>query len=95
MVADRQVFRERALLRHSITTRSALSRFVASKDHPDHFEELSRLSGSLGVLWPGLCLSGVALPSTVQSFDPAGLPYLVATGLIHAAHGSIARGGVG
>src|SRR5262245_66014738 len=49
-----------------------------------------RVSGNVGVLWLGLGLAGgllapFALPSAVQSFDPAGLPYLVATGLIHAA----------
>src|SRR5262249_44350202 len=53
-----------------------------------------RVSGNVGVLWLGLCRAGVllapfALPSAVQSFDPAGLPYLVATGMIHAAHGSL------
>src|SRR5262249_46777936 len=50
-----------------------------------------RVSGNVGVLWLGLCLCGVALApfalhSAVQSFDPAGLPYIVATGLIHAAY---------
>src|SRR5262245_33444535 len=50
-----------------------------------------RVSGNVGVLWLGLCLSGVllapfALASAVQSFDLAGLPYIVATGLIHAAY---------
>jgi multidrug transporter EmrE-like cation transporter len=50
-----------------------------------------RVSGNLGVLWLGLCLAGVALApfalaSAVRSFDPAGLPYLAATGLIHAAY---------
>jgi drug/metabolite transporter (DMT)-like permease len=57
-----------------------------------------RVSGNVGVLWLGLCLAGVmlapfALPSAVQSFDPAGLPYIVATGLIHAAYfGLLAAG---
>ena len=51
-----------------------------------------RVSGNLGVLWLGLCLAGIALSSALQSLDPAGLPYLLATGLIHAAHRSIARG---
>jgi hypothetical protein len=50
------------------------------------------VSGNLGVLWPGLCLAGVALSSAVQALDPAGLPYLVATGQIHSAHGSFVRG---
>jgi hypothetical protein len=56
-----------------------------------------RVAGNVGVLWLGLCWCGVllapfALPSAVRSFDPAGLPYIVATGLIHAAHRSIVRG---
>jgi drug/metabolite transporter (DMT)-like permease len=46
---------------------------------------------TLGVLWLGLCLAGIALAPFAlndawQSFDPAGLPYVVATGLIHAAY---------
>src|SRR5262249_27623096 len=50
-----------------------------------------RVSGNVGVLWLGLCLCGVmlapfALLSAVQSFDPAGLSYIVVTGLIHAAY---------
>ena len=50
-----------------------------------------RVSGNVGVLWLGLCLCGVmlapfALPSAVHSFNPAGLPYIVVTGLIHAAY---------
>src|SRR6516162_2590174 len=50
-----------------------------------------RVSGNLGVLWLGLCLAGAiltpfALLSAWQSFDLAGLPYIVATGLIHAAY---------
>ena len=57
-----------------------------------------RVSGNLSVLWLGLCLAGVALApfalySALQSFDPAGLPYIVATGLIHAAYfGLLAAG---
>ena len=57
-----------------------------------------RVSGNVGVLWLGLCLCGVmlapfALLSAVRSFDPAGLPYIVATGLIHAAYfGFLAAG---
>ena len=53
-----------------------------------------RVSGNVGVLWLGLCLAGVALglSSALQSFDLAGLPYIVATGLVHAANGSFARG---
>jgi drug/metabolite transporter (DMT)-like permease len=50
-----------------------------------------RVSGNLGVLWLGLCLAGMiltpfAMLSAWQSFDLAGLPYIVATGLIHAAY---------
>jgi drug/metabolite transporter (DMT)-like permease len=50
-----------------------------------------RVSGNLGVLWLGLCTSGLALApfafySASQSFDPAGLPYIAGTGLIHAAY---------
>ena len=50
-----------------------------------------RVAGNLGVLWLGLCLAGVALAPFAlydawQSFDPAGLPYLAATGLIHAGY---------
>jgi multidrug transporter EmrE-like cation transporter len=55
----------------------------------------ARLSGNLGVLWLGLCLAGVALglSSALQSFDLAGLPYLVPTGLVHAAYfGLLAAG---
>jgi drug/metabolite transporter (DMT)-like permease len=53
-----------------------------------------RVSGNLGVLWLGLCVSGVVLAplafaSAWQSFEPAGLPYIVATGLIHAAYFSL------
>jgi multidrug transporter EmrE-like cation transporter len=56
-----------------------------------------RVSGNLGVLWLGLCLAGVALapfalPSALQSFNLAGLPCFATTGLVHAAHGSFARG---
>jgi hypothetical protein len=50
------------------------------------------MSGNVGVLRPGLCLAGAALSSALQSFDPAGLPYLLATGLTHAAHGRFPRG---
>jgi drug/metabolite transporter (DMT)-like permease len=50
-----------------------------------------RVAGNLGVLWLGLCLAGGALAPFAlydawQAFDPAGLPYVVATGLIHAAY---------
>jgi multidrug transporter EmrE-like cation transporter len=57
-----------------------------------------RASGNLGVLWLGLCLAGVALAPFAlydawQSFDPAALPYLAATGLIHAGYfGLLAAG---
>jgi multidrug transporter EmrE-like cation transporter len=57
-----------------------------------------RAAGNLGVLWLGLCLSGVALAPVAlydawQSFDPAGLAYIAATGLIHAAYfGLLAAG---
>jgi drug/metabolite transporter (DMT)-like permease len=57
-----------------------------------------RVSGNIGVLWLGLCLAGIvlapfALYSAWQSFDPAGLPYIVATGLIHAGYfGLLAAG---
>jgi drug/metabolite transporter (DMT)-like permease len=57
-----------------------------------------RVSGNVGVLWLGLCWCGVALApfalcSAVQSFDPAGLPFIAATGLIHAAYfGLLAAG---
>jgi hypothetical protein len=56
------------------------------------------VAGNLGVLWLGLCLGGVALAPLAlydawQSFDPAGLPYVAATGLIHAAYfGLLAAG---
>jgi hypothetical protein len=57
-----------------------------------------RVAGNLGVLWLGLCLAGVALAPVAlydasQSFDPAGLAYLAATGLIHAGYfGLLAAG---
>ena len=51
------------------------------------------MSGNVGVLRPGLCLAGAALSSALQSFDPAGLPYLAATGVIHAGYfGLLAAG---
>jgi multidrug transporter EmrE-like cation transporter len=57
-----------------------------------------RVAGNLGVLWLGLCLAAVALAPLAlydasRSFDPAGLPYIVATGLIHAGYfGLLAAG---
>src|SRR5262249_61362291 len=57
-----------------------------------------RVAGNLGVLWLGLCLAGVALApfalyDASRPFDPAGLPYLAATGLIHATYfGLLAAG---
>jgi drug/metabolite transporter (DMT)-like permease len=50
-----------------------------------------RVSGNIGVLWLGLCTSGAALApfalySASESFDPAGLPYIITTGLIHAVY---------
>jgi uncharacterized membrane protein len=50
------------------------------------------------VLWLGLCVAGLLLApfavySAYQSFDPAGLPYMVASGLIQAAYvGLLAAG---
>jgi uncharacterized membrane protein len=57
-----------------------------------------RVAGNLGVLWLGLCLAGVALAPFAlydawQSFDPAGLPYVVATGLIHAGYFALLAAG--
>jgi drug/metabolite transporter (DMT)-like permease len=50
-----------------------------------------RVSGNLAVLWMAPCMSGLALApfalySASRSFDPAGLPYVAATGLIHAGY---------
>jgi uncharacterized membrane protein len=50
-----------------------------------------RVSGNLAVFWLGLWLAGVvlvpfALASALQDFDPSGLPYVVATGLIHTVY---------
>src|SRR5262249_2788900 len=57
-----------------------------------------RVAGNLGVLWLGLCMGGVALApfallSALQSFNLAGLPYIVATGLIHAAYFALLAAG--
>jgi drug/metabolite transporter (DMT)-like permease len=59
--------------------------------HPLWNLAVKRVSGNLGVLWLGLCVAGLllapfAVSSACQSFDPAGLPYLVASGLIQAAY---------
>jgi hypothetical protein len=57
-----------------------------------------RVADNLGVLWLGLCLAGVALAPLAlydasRWFDPAGLPYLAATGVIHAGYfGLLAAG---
>lgn len=47
-------------------------------------------SGNLGVLWLGLCFAGLLLLPVVWlsalPVDPAGLPYILATALIHTAY---------
>lgn len=47
-------------------------------------------SGNIGVFWLGLCFaSGLLLPAvwlSGLSLDPAGLPYVLATALIHTAY---------
>jgi len=49
-----------------------------------------RASGNLGVFWLGLCFTSLLLLPVVWlaglPVDPAGLPYIVATGLIHTAY---------
>ena len=57
-----------------------------------------RVSGNLGVLWLALCTSGLALApfalySVSRSFDPAVLPYIAATGLIHAGYFALLAAG--
>ncbi len=57
-----------------------------------------RVSGNLGVFWLGLGLAGCvlapfAVSSAWQSFDPAGLPYLLATAVIHAAYFALLAAG--
>jgi multidrug transporter EmrE-like cation transporter len=57
-----------------------------------------RVSGNLGVFWLGLCLAAVVLApfavwSAFQSFDLAGLPYIVATAIIHAAYFALLAAG--
>lgn len=57
-----------------------------------------RVAGNLGVFWLGLCLAGIILApfavySAAQSFDLAGLPFVVATAIIHAFYfGLLAAG---
>lgn len=50
-----------------------------------------KASGNIGVFWLGLCfgsllLAPFALLVALEGFDPAGLPYILATGLIHTAY---------
>jgi drug/metabolite transporter (DMT)-like permease len=57
-----------------------------------------RMSGNLGVFWLGLCLTGIvlapfAMSSALQSFDLAGLPYIVATAVIHTAYFALLAAG--
>ena len=57
-----------------------------------------RMSGNVGVLWLGLSptevmLAPFALLSALQSFGPAVLPLIVATGLIHAAYSGLLAAG--
>jgi uncharacterized membrane protein len=64
---------------------------VAACLHPLWNLAVKRVSGSLAVLWLGLCVAGlalapVALYSAWQSFDPAGLPYMIASGLVQTAY---------
>jgi drug/metabolite transporter (DMT)-like permease len=59
--------------------------------HPLWNLAVKRVSGNLGVLWLGLGIAGLALApfalyGAYQSFDPAGLQDLVASGLIQAAY---------
>jgi drug/metabolite transporter (DMT)-like permease len=66
--------------------------------HPLWNLAVKRVSGNLGVLWLGLgaaalALAPIALYIAWQAFDPAGLPYLVTSGLIQAAYvGLLAAG---
>jgi drug/metabolite transporter (DMT)-like permease len=53
-----------------------------------------RVSGNIGVLWLGLCVGALVLApfaaySALGSFELAGLPYMAATGLLHAAYFSL------
>src|SRR6516162_790135 len=57
-----------------------------------------RVSGNLGVLWMGTGMAGIVLApfgvaSAWHSFDPAGLPYLLATAVIHAAYFALLAAG--
>lgn len=57
-----------------------------------------RVSGNLGVFWLGLCMAGIvlapiALNSAVHSFNLAGLPYLLATAVIHSAYFALLAAG--
>jgi uncharacterized membrane protein len=66
--------------------------------HPLWNLAVKRVSGNLGVLWLGLGVAGIvlapfALSSASGSFDPAGLAYMVASGLVQAAYvGLLAAG---
>jgi drug/metabolite transporter (DMT)-like permease len=57
-----------------------------------------RVSGNLGVFWLGLGMAGIVLApfavfSGLQSFDLAGLPYMLGTALIHAVYFALLAAG--
>jgi drug/metabolite transporter (DMT)-like permease len=57
-----------------------------------------RVSGNLGVLWLGTGMAGAvlvpfAVASAWHSFDVAGLPYMAATAVIHAAYFALLAAG--
>lgn len=57
-----------------------------------------RVSGNIAVFWLGLCMVGVGLApvaavSAAQSFNVEGVPYMLATALIHTAYFALLAGG--